>query len=500
MDFRLRRRSVRSEFFRFADRQLQDLAQDAQIRIPGTDAAAFPEIDAGLADAGEVRELRDGEAALDAGVVKASVQFRGWRHRFNSLFDTVVRIFIEAAFGNWFDFGDRVGWTEHASDGGDRVALPPTSPLALVCFAAQAPRRAFGKDEERARGAKWENFFGFFSKKNSLLACFPAGPAGGFVGHGGAETGVGGGVQQGGDGLPCEVGGDAGVGGEEVGEGAVLGDGGLGGVIDHVVRVLAADRGPRSSITASAMISPSPRSRLARIRSGIEPQAADDFDQAAEHVAGGDAGALPPNPSSGWWCGRPRVRSSSPPAPAAPWPRISAAAAMMSWQSFGLRSAAWWNCRRCRRNGFLDLAEFGLHQGVDFARRSCRRSRRAGRAADVLRQMVAERARGHRHGAKTELPADPRLHRRPVLAQRGEGPCAAAQHRDEQARARPGRRRSTVAEQFVDPDARPYSRRWPAPRAGHGCARRSAYRRRGRRGRPSPPGSRRSGRRKIACA
>ena len=61
------------------------------------------------------------------------------------------------------------------------------------------------------------------------------------------------------------------------------------------------------------------------------------------------------------------------------------------------------------------------------------------------------RARRHRHGAEAQLPADALLHRRSLLAERGIGAGAAAQHGDEQA-GRDLAQALDMAQQFVDPD------------------------------------------------
>ena len=61
------------------------------------------------------------------------------------------------------------------------------------------------------------------------------------------------------------------------------------------------------------------------------------------------------------------------------------------------------------------------------------------------------RARRHGHRAEAELPADARLHRRPLLAERGKGAGPAAQHGDEQARRRLAQALD-MAQQLVDPD------------------------------------------------
>ena len=61
------------------------------------------------------------------------------------------------------------------------------------------------------------------------------------------------------------------------------------------------------------------------------------------------------------------------------------------------------------------------------------------------------RARRHGHRAEAQQPADALLHRRALLAERGVGAGAAAQHGDEQARRRLTQALD-VAQQLVDPD------------------------------------------------
>jgi len=73
--------------------------------------------------------------------------------------------------------------------------------------------------------------------------------------------------------------------------------------------------------------------------------------------------------------------------------RTSAAAAMMSWQSLGCAFAAWSSCRPCRRHGLLDFAELGLHQRIDLAPDLAAGRGEQAQYADVLRQMIAQRAR-----------------------------------------------------------------------------------------------------------
>ena len=108
---------------------------------------------------------------------------------------------------------------------------------------------------------------------------------------------------------------------------------------------------------------------------------------------------------------------------------------MMSWQSFG----------------FLDLAELGLHQRVDLAPDLATGGGEQTEDADVFRQMIADGARWHGHGAEAQQPADRLLHRWALLAERGIGAGAAAQHGDEQARGRLAQALD-MTQQLVDPD------------------------------------------------
>ena len=106
-----------------------------------------------------------------------------------------------------------------------------------------------------------------------------AGAGGGVARHFGAQAGIGGRVEQRGDLLCIEMRGNARVGGQELGKGPAFDKGGLRGVVDDVMRVLAADPAPRSSMTASAMIRPPPRSRLRAHAVGVEPRPAQYLDE-----------------------------------------------------------------------------------------------------------------------------------------------------------------------------------------------------------------------------
>jgi len=125
----------------------------------------------------------------------------------------------------------------------------------------------------------------------------------------------------------------------------------------------------------------------------------------------------------------------------------------MSWHSFGLRFCGIVELPTVPGHRLLDLAKLGLHQGVDLAPDLAAGRGQHAEEADVLGKMVAKRPRRHRHRRHAEVTAHPGLHRRPVLAERGEGAGAAAEHRDKNPRRRL-LETLDVAQQFVDPHRR----------------------------------------------
>ena len=151
------------------------------------------------------------------------------------------------------------------------------------------------------------------------------------------------------------------------------------------------------------------------------------------------------------------------------------------------------------RHRFLDLAELGLHQRVDLAADLAAGRRQQAEQADVLRQMVADARATAPSSAESQAagrcPPAPAARscparrtsrrRRPASRRTGAAPPGGSARRGGSVR------RSTP---------RPCSRRWPAPRAGRACVRRSASRRRAPPGRPSRPAPRRSGAGRSPCA
>ena len=89
---------------------------------------------------------------------------------------------------------------------------------------------------------------------------------------------------------------------------------------------------------------------------------------------------------------------------------------------------------RAGRHRLLDFAVFGLHQGVDLARDLAAGRGQEPEQADVLGQVIADRACGYSHRQHAEGFGDAGLHRRALRAERGKGARTTAEHRHEQAR------------------------------------------------------------------
>ena len=141
---------------------------------------------------------------------------------------------------------------------------------------------------------------------------------------------------------------------------------------------------------------------------------------------------------------------------------------------------------RAGRHRLLDLAELGLHQRVDLARRSCRRSRPAGRGGRCSRRDGRRScATAPRIGSMPRCRPIAGLHRR-ARARRARQRCRRRRRASRQRCAAPPGASARHGGSARRSTPRACSRRSPAPRAGHACARRSACRRRARRDRPSP--------------
>ena len=233
---------------------------------------------------------------------------------------------------------------------------------------------------------------------------------------------------------------DARVGGQQGGERLALDRRRLRGVVHHVVRVLAADRG--AELEHHRLGHDQPAAQLEVLPHALpgRPEAAHDLAEPRQHVAGGDAGALlggvhhQAGRAVGLVLGQHRLERQRHLAAHLGGRRDDVLAELGVALLRHGRAAD-----RAGRHRLLDLAELGLHQRVDLAADLAAGRGQQAEQADVLGEMVELSARdGTRHRAEAEMAGDARLHRRPLLAERREGAGAAAQHGDEQARRRAG--------------------------------------------------------------
>ena len=105
---------------------------------------------------------------------------------------------------------------------------------------------------------------------------------------------------------------------------------------------------------------------------------------------------------------------------------------------------------RARRYRLLDLAEFLLHERVNFPPDFAAGGGKQAEQAHVLCLMIAQGARRHRHGRHAKTLRHQRLRRQAQLAQRREGAGTAAQHGDEDALLAAAQA-FHVAAQLIDP-------------------------------------------------
>ena len=253
------------------------------------------------------------------------------------------------------------------------------------------------------------------------------------------------------------------IGGEQGAEGLAFDKRGLRRVVHDVVRVLAADGLAEVQHDRLGHDQPAAEIEVLPHTLGVEAQPAQHLDEPAEHVAGRDAGARlggihhDAGGAVGLVLGLHRLQRDGH-AGAHFGGRGDDVLAQFRVALLRHRRAA----DRAGRHRLLDLAELGLHQRVDLAADLGAGRGEHAEEADVLGEVVAERAGRDRHRRHAEMPAHAGLHRRSLLPERGEGARAAAEHRDKDA----GRRLPEaldMADHFVDPD-----RRLVAEGCGHG--------------------------------